>query len=165
MRGAASAAPAAGVRRAGVRDLDRVAALWSAVAAHHAALDPGFRAREDAADEVRALLARDLGDDARSAVFVWESGGDLAGFCCVRIDVATGILAERERAEISDLGVREGARRRGIGRALVTRALAWIGERGVERVEVRVASGNREGQAFWRALGFADHVDVLQRRL
>jgi hypothetical protein len=33
------------------------------------------------------------------------------------------------------------------------------------RVEVRVAARNAEGQAFWRALGFGDFVDVLDRRL
>ena len=70
-----------------------------------------------------------------------------------------------ERAEITDLGVREGLRRRGIGRALVGAAADWITERGVARVEVRVAAGNREGQAFWRALGYGDLMDVLHRRL
>ena len=36
---------------------------------------------------------------------------------------------------------------------------------GMKRVEVRVASRNPEGQAFWRALGFGDLMDVLHRRL
>jgi hypothetical protein len=35
----------------------------------------------------------------------------------------------------------------------------------VPRVEVRVAVRNAEGQAFWRALGYDDLVDVLQRPL
>ena len=34
-----------------------------------------------------------------------------------------------------------------------------------ELFEVRVASGNAEGQAFWRALGFDDLMDVLHKRL
>ena len=38
-------------------------------------------------------------------------------------------------------------------------------ERGVGRVEVRVAAANAEGQAFWRSLGFGDHVHVLHRKL
>ena len=55
--------------------------------------------------------------------------------------------------------------RSGIGRALCDAALAWASERGQRRVEVRVAVGNVEGQGFWRALGFRDLMDVLQRRL
>ena len=30
---------------------------------------------------------------------------------------------------------------------------------------IQVAHGNREGQAFWRALGFDPLMDVLHRRL
>jgi len=56
-------------------------------------------------------------------------------------------------------------RRRGVGRALAERALLWVEEQGVERCEVRVADANVEGQRFWRALGFGDLMDVLQRRL
>jgi hypothetical protein len=36
---------------------------------------------------------------------------------------------------------------------------------GAERVEVRVAAANPTAQGFWRALGWADLVDVLERRL
>lgn len=152
------------VRRAAPRDLDRVAALWTALTEHHARLDPLFTLRADAGQRIRALLEGQLGA-SDTAVFVFDDDGDLPGFCSVVIDRAPPILEEVERAEITDLGVRETARRRGIGRALVEAALAWVGERGVSRVEVRVAVNNPEGQGFWRALGFADHMDVLHRRL
>jgi ribosomal protein S18 acetylase RimI-like enzyme len=148
----------------GARDLDRVAALWTALSAHHAALDPLFRLRPGADSEIHDLLAAQL-RDPDAAVFVCESGGDLEGFCSVQIDRAPPIYREQERVEITDLGVREAARRRGIGSALVAAAYEWIAGRGVERVEVRVAARNTEGQAFWRALGFDDLMDVLQRRL
>ena len=75
------------------------------------------------------------------------------------------LVAERARCEITDLFVRQDGRRRGIALALVRAALAWCEQRGVRRVEVRVASANAPGQAFWRAAGFGDFVDVLQRRL
>jgi ribosomal protein S18 acetylase RimI-like enzyme len=148
----------------GPRDLDRVTALWTALTAHHAALDPLFRLRPGADSEVRALLGAQL-QDPDAAIFVCENGGDLAGFCSVRIDRAPPIYREQERAEITDLGVREAARRRGIGSALVAAAYEWIAGQGVGRVEVRVAARNSEGQAFWRALGFHDLMDVLQRPL
>jgi GNAT superfamily N-acetyltransferase len=56
-------------------------------------------------------------------------------------------------------------RRRGVATQLVRVALGWIRARGVERVEVRVAAGNAEGQAFWRALGFGPYMQILQRRI
>jgi ribosomal protein S18 acetylase RimI-like enzyme len=152
------------VRRAVARDLDRVAALWCAITEHHAKLDPLFTLRPDAGAEIDALLAAQFADPD-AAVFVWVQGGDLPGFCIVRIDRAPPILAETARAEITDLGVRPAARRRGIGRALVAEATGWVRGRGVRRIEVQVASRNAEGQAFWRALGYGDLMDVLQRRL
>jgi GNAT superfamily N-acetyltransferase len=75
------------------------------------------------------------------------------------------VLVEAARAEIADLGVRAGSRRRGNGRALAEQALLWARSRGAERLEVRVAARNPEGQAFWRALGYEAFVDVLHRRL
>jgi len=152
------------VRRAEVRDLDRVAALWTAITRYHEPLDPVFRMREDAGGEVAELL-RALDRDPDCEIFVFDEGGDLPGMLIVRVDHAPPIMAESERAEITDLGVREDARRRGIGTALLDAALAWVRASGVRRVEVQVAHANGAAQAFWRARGFADFMDVLDKRL
>jgi GNAT superfamily N-acetyltransferase len=131
---------------------------------HHASVDPLFALRPDANAEIRRLLDAIL-RDPDAAIFVYESDSALLGFCTVRIDRAPPIQLEVQRAEITDLMVRASQRRRGLGRALVERALSWVEERGVERCEVRVASRNAEGQRFWRAVGFDDLMDVLHRRL
>jgi GNAT superfamily N-acetyltransferase len=152
------------IRRAIPRDLDCIAALWTALLEHHAARDPVFALRSDAGAEVRRWVAVIL-RDPNAAVFVWDGDTGPAGFCTVQIDRAPQILVEVDRAEITDLLVRDDERRRGVGRALVERALRWVVEQGVERCEVRVAARNAEGQAFWRSLDFDSWMDVLQRRL
>ena len=152
------------VRPARIQDLDRVAALWSAITKHHAHLDPLFSMRPDADAELRELLSALL-RDPDAEIFVYDALGDLPGMCIVRIDRAPPILEEVERAEITDLGVRESHRRRGIGRTLVAEALQWVRENGVTRVEVQVARGNTEGQAFWHSEGFGDFMEILHRRL
>lgn len=158
------AEPPGRVREAEPRDLDRLAALWTEIADHHAPLDPLYALQPGAGAEIRSLMVS-VARDPDAAIFVHETDGYVDGFCSVRIDCAPPIFQETERAEITDLGVSAGRRRRGIGRALVGAALDWVAGRGVERVEVRVAAPNAEGQSFWRALGFGDCVDVLQRRL
>jgi len=152
------------LRRARSADLARLTELWIEITAHHAALDPFFSLRPGAEPEIRRLIEAQL-CDPDAAVFVWEAREDLLGFCAARVDRAPPILEETRRAEITDLGVRAAARRRGIGRALAGAAFTWTADRGVSRVEVRVAARNDAGQAFWRALGFDDLMDVLQRRL
>lgn len=131
---------------------------------HHAARDPVFALRPDAVAEIRRWVGAIL-RDPNAAVFVWDSDTGPAGFCAVRIDRAPQILVETNRAEITDLLVRDGDRRRGVGQALVERALRWVVEQGVERCEVRVAARNAEGQGFWRSLDFGAWMDVLERRL
>ena len=152
------------VRPAERRDLDRVAALWTAITHHHASLDPLFTQRPNADDVLRELIA-ELHAERDAAIFVFDVDGDLPGMCIVRIDRAPPILEETERAEITDIAVREGFRRQGIARQLVEEALDWVDRSGVERVEVQVAVGYAEGQAFWRALGFGDLLQILHRRL
>jgi len=152
------------VRLARLHDLDRVAALWTAITLHHRPIDPVFRMRAGAEGELRELLGS-IHRDRDSAIFVYDQGGDLPGMCIVRIDSAPPIMQETERAEITDLGVREDARRRGVASALVEAAFEWVRQSGVARVEVHVASANVEGQAFWRARGFGDLMDVLHKRL
>jgi len=152
------------IRRAQARDLDRVAALWTSIGAYHEPLDPAFRMRPGAADEIRGLLRTTAGDP-QAVILVCEEEADLQGLCIVRIGRAPPILEETRRAEISDLGVRESARRRGIGTRLVDEALAWVREAGVARVQVQVAVPNAAAQAFWRARGFENFMDVLHKRL
>jgi len=141
-----------------------VAALWSAITHHHAPLDPLWQMREDAGELLRELLA-ELQRDPDAAVLVYQQGEDLPGLCIVRIDRQPPVLEEVERAEITDLGVREDARRRGLGTALLEEALSWVAQRGVARVEVQVARGNAEAQGFWRSHGFDPLMDVLHKRL
>jgi ribosomal protein S18 acetylase RimI-like enzyme len=156
--------PAPPVRRAGPRDLDRLAALWKALLAHHAGLDPAYRAAEGA-EAVWRGVARSLLSRPDAAAFVSEVDGAVVGLCAVEIAQAPAFLAERGRAEITELYVEPAARRRGVGRALAGAALAFAGGRGASRVEIRVHARNVEGRAFWRALGFEPFVDVLARRL
>ena len=152
------------VRQAEMRDLDRVAAMWIAITRHHEPMDPLFRMRPDSDGELRELL-RALMRDRDAAILVYELEGDIAGLCIIRIDHAPPILEETERAEVTDLGVRPGFRRRGIGTLLLEQALEWARMSGIERVEVQVASANTEGQRFWRSQGFGDLMQVLHKRL
>ena len=152
------------VRTARHRDLEGLVALWRELMRHHEPLDPHY-ALAPGADAAWRLHVAELLSGASGAVFVSGEEGAPEAFCSVELRSASSVLSESGRAEILDLFVSPTLRRSGRGRALVEAALAWIRERGIVRVEVRVVAANREGQNFWRALGWSDFVDVLQRRL
>jgi ribosomal protein S18 acetylase RimI-like enzyme len=151
------------VRPARRSDVATVTALWRALLDEHAALDPALAPAPPLAAALSHAATRLIGDEA-GALWVCEDEGGVRGFCAARL-ARTSAAAEGRRAEITELWVEPAARRRGAGRSLVAAAFAWTSARGVRRVEVRVAARNASGQAFWRALGFDDFVDVLDRRL
>lgn len=138
--------------------------LWLALTRHHAERDPLFALRPEAPDEVGGLLEAQL-RDPDTAILVAGPPGDVGGFATVRVATAPPVHPETVRAEITDVFVAPSQRRAGWGRALVEAATRWAAARGAPRVEVRVSVRNPEGQAFWRALGYAEHMDVLHRRL
>jgi len=151
------------VRPAAQRELERVAALWTLLLAHHAetpSLAPAPRPEAALRAHVEALAASGDG-----ALLVAERDGALAGFAALRALRRPPLFAQTERGEIEALYVRREARRRGVGRDLVQASLRWMAARGLRRAAIQVAADNAEGQAFWRALGFADAMDVLERPL
>jgi GNAT superfamily N-acetyltransferase len=74
--------------------------------------------------------------------------GLIALHCCHMIQYRTPI------ARITALVVDQRARRRGIGRLLIDRALRWAMQRGCEFVELTSALNRAEAHAFYRDLGF-----------
>jgi ribosomal protein S18 acetylase RimI-like enzyme len=153
----------AAVRPARAQELDRVAALWTLLGEHHARA-PGLAPAEGTSFAVRDHLAAQL-RDADAVLLVAEEDGQLVGFGSARVLRRPPLFAETARGEIEALFVREERRRAGVGRALAERLLAWLAQRGLARAALQVASDNAEGQRFWRALGFTDAMDVLERPL
>ena len=137
---------------------------WLALTRYHARFERLFELRPGAEAEVRELLRAQLRDPDAAAWLVLDEP-QLVGYAAARVDRAPAIHPEQMRAEITDLWVPEGWRRRGVGCELAARAFEWARERGAERIEVRVSPRNSPGQGFWAAQGFGDFMDVLQRPL
>jgi GNAT superfamily N-acetyltransferase len=94
--------------------------------------------------------SRNAGDyPAAYEAFAWtqsarDERGTLVGFCAV--------LSDRVRhAVLIDVMVHPGVQRRGLGRALVARAVERARERGIELVHVDFTP---ENEAFYRRCGF-----------
>jgi len=151
------------VRGARAQDLDVVAALWTLLAEHHSGL-PALAPAPGAGGAVRDHLGVLL-RDADAALLVAERDGAIVGFGVARVLRRPPLFAETARGEIEALYVREEQRRSGVGRALADAMLGWLASRELRRVALQVATRNREGQGFWRALGFRPSMDVLERPL
>lgn len=143
------------------RELDRVAALFTALLEHHATGDGRF-APAEGVPGLRAWLGKALEEPDQALRVAALADGNLAGFCLAVVTIRPGFFAETRRGEVAHLFVRPDQRRHGVGRALASDAFSWLRSRGVGRVAIQVARENAEGRAFWQGLGFAPAMDVME---
>jgi ribosomal protein S18 acetylase RimI-like enzyme len=131
---------------AGEGDLDDVTALIAA-----------FRdwwGKDVPPDERIRATARTLLQDDRTEFLLAATapGDDACGVCQLRyrLSVWTGA----DDCWLEDLYVHGGARRAGVGRALVAEAIERARARGCRRMELDVNEQNSDALAFYRSLGF-----------
>lgn len=93
-----------------------------------------------------------IAPDRNHAVFVAEAGtGGVVGWVHVYL---YQVLEADPRAEIGGLVTDPAMRRQGIGRALMQRAEAWAGERGLSVVSLRTNIKRTEAHQFYAQLGY-----------
>ncbi len=98
-----------------------------------------YRAELDRSEAVK-LVARRPGPAA-------EAGGGLCGFIAARLSA--------DELHVNNIGVRESARRRGVGSSLLRGALLAGARRGARRAVLEVRAGNLAAQALYGRFGFA----------
>lgn len=99
----------------------------------------------------------------RCRLLVAERGRERVGFLFAEVE-PSGMSGDPSPAGwIHELFVLPGARGHGIARALVAQADAFFSARGVQRVSVRVESGNAEALRYWRERGFTERARILER--
>jgi RimJ/RimL family protein N-acetyltransferase len=100
------------------------------------------------AEERRYLRA--IRRSPHAAVFVADAGGDVVG----RLSLARD--AHPASPHVADLGlmVSPSHRRRGIGRALLDRAVAWGRESGITKLELHVFPHNEPAIRLYEQFGF-----------
>ncbi|HEX2875049.1 MAG TPA: GNAT family N-acetyltransferase [Polyangiaceae bacterium] len=78
-------------------------------------------------------------------------------------DVVVGTILcghDGRRGLIHSLAVGATHRRRGLGRMLVTRALAALRQEGIEKCHLLVFNQNSEGRAFWKGIGAEERTTL-----
>lgn len=121
-----------------------------------AGLLAGFRShwgKDEPSDEsmlasVERIMAEDGGDYLLAAV----DDGEAIGVCQLRY--RRSVWTAAFDCWLEDLFVREAARGRGVGRALVEAAFERARERGCGRIELDVNEDNAAALALYRACGF-----------
>jgi len=103
-------------------------------------------------------LAALLGGTGHALFGAEATDGTLLGWVhvCARL-----LLIDPRSAFVEGLVVAEGARRRGVGRALMAAAEGWARRRGAESIRLRSGATRADAHAFYRALGYRDGKAAL----
>ena len=97
-------------------------------------------------------------DDRMSVLYVAEVDGKVVG----QLDVHISGYAKAKHVANLGIAIVKAYRDRGIGRALMERALAWMKGKGVEKATLEVFSTNSRAVALYKKMGF--EVEGVRRR-
>lgn len=92
-------------------------------------------------------------DSNREAVFVAEIDGEVAGYVHAEI---YSLLYFEPMVNILGLAVASDYRRKGVGKALMTRVEEWAKEKGIREIRLNSGGSRKEAHEFYRAIGFDD---------
>ena len=160
--------PPAAVREATVDDMPAMLAMWGELRDLGGRMERIIPGPDDGA--MRERLAAVAADPSSRAV-VAVVDGQVAGMALFTAS-AYAPLFDQHAVHAHYLHVREGYRRRGIGKALLAAAVQFADEMGAEHVITSVLPQMRDTQRFYARLGFGPvvvrrsaPVSVLRRRL
>lgn len=151
-------------RTARAKDVDTIAELWKDLMDFHQKRDRHFT-RSPTGPSIFAEFVADQLEKPDSLVLVAEEGGAIVGYCLAVTETHSPVFAKPRHAEIIDLFVSETHRQCGIGEHLVHEVEHWFSQRGIDRIEARVAVRNEVSTQFWRKIGYQSYIETMFREL
>jgi GNAT superfamily N-acetyltransferase len=145
--------PSISVRQAGPDDLPTVVALRLSLLREHSGHPIYGRLRGDAAHRAHDLFATQL-DSSSEVIFLAERGGQVVGILRCVESTGSPLLHPARYGYVSSVFVTPAARRAGVLRALLDRAVAWCEDRGLGEMRLHSVAGDAVSEAAWDALGF-----------
>ena len=149
------------IRKVRAKDVPSIVELWKELMDFHKAVDPVFtRCRGGHKAFAEYLSSEYIGADQRAA-WVALAGRKVVGFCMAVIEDNPPVLVLKQHGQIEALAVTRRWRAKGVGARMVKRARKWFSEKGVRRIEARVAKANKVSTAFWAKIGFSPYLETV----
>jgi hypothetical protein len=148
------------IREATHADLPKIIELWKELMDFHSNLDSFYTRSQDGPSNFRKHL-ESLFESEDDALLVAEVSGKTIGYAKICISQYPPVFEMDKFGLISDVAVAKQYRRKGVGEALFNRSMDWFCEKGIERVELRVASVNPVAQGFWKKMGFRPYMTTM----
>ena len=129
------------IRTMAISDYDKVHELWMSIQGF------GIRSVDDSREGVEAFLKR----NPTTSVVAEEDGKVVGAILCGH---------DGRRGCLYHVCVHEGYRRRGIGKAMVVKAMEALKAEKVNKVSLIAFTQNDIGNAFWNCIGWTKREDL-----
>ncbi len=148
------------IRPATSADLPQLTHLWHEKTVMVLQFDRRFALLPDGAAEWGLALEHWLKDDT-CTVLVALSGDHILGYVVGHVESSPPGLSPEQFGVVTDMAVDLHGQAGGIGKALLTALREWFAERGLTILIAHVPHRSAVEQAFWRAQGGTDWVDLM----
>lgn len=148
------------IRKAVVEDIPSILELWKEMMDFHKERDRIF-SRSETGHEGFAGYVKGLIASETSHVVIAETDKEITGYCLAMIEPYPPVLEMKEYGLIQDIAVTKKYRRYGIGQKLLEEARNWFSEKGIRRIEARVATTNTISTGFWAKMGLKPYLETV----
>ena len=142
------------IRKATQRDLPKIAVLAGQLVRQHAAFDAKrFLFIENPESGYEWWFGKELANK-KALILCAKLDREIVGYAYARLEPRDWNALLDAHGALHDILVADSARRKGVGKQLLTRVLAELRERGAPRVVLHTAIRNRAAQKLFAAVGF-----------
>jgi ribosomal protein S18 acetylase RimI-like enzyme len=147
---------------ANISHIPGIIEVWKELLDLHQTLNSGYGRKDGSEFTFAEMIKRSLSSpDCR--VLIALDGDTVVAYTLLLVLKYPPIFKKERYGYISDMCVKDGHRRKAVGNKLLEQAYVWFRSKGIDRVELRVASNNKVGYPFWKKQGFNDYVHVLYK--
>jgi ribosomal protein S18 acetylase RimI-like enzyme len=148
------------VRLATLNDLPELTRLWYEKTTLQQQFDRRFKLAPDARQSWSSAAENWL-NTAECGMVVAERENQLLGYAIGWIQPSPPGLLPKQVGYISDVAVDAHSHQGGLGRLLVSDLRQWFLQQGIQQITAYVPRQNAVEQAFWRAQGAVEWVDLM----
>jgi ribosomal protein S18 acetylase RimI-like enzyme len=147
-----------------LEDGDAVVALFGALHAYNASLDPHFAL----CDGWEIILKQQFCSSYNNPDMMWllvKDGNKAVGLLIAGVHTDSPLFRHRQWVEVQAVYVADSHRRMGIARSLLNRAYAWAEALHLPRVQLYVTASNDRAQSVYTEEGFATSQAIMRKQL
>jgi ribosomal protein S18 acetylase RimI-like enzyme len=140
--------------------IPQIVDLWKKLMDYHKTLDPFFTRTNNGELKFTEFLQKSIAS-TDSHVVVALDKNNVVGYCLGSVMMHPPVFIIEKYGNIFDMMVDPAHRRRHVGTDLVNAMIHWFITHEIQRVELNVAVGNKNGKRFWKQQGFQEYMHVM----